>query len=969
DGTHYLNTSLNLNNKYFDNAVVITGLNQGKPILKANIQKFEFPNNVWQNVSFNNLNLWASDYDTTDTIFIAYYENRTNLFSYNKYEDLLNSSKPEGIYYNISNKKILIRFKDLTKNPNQISLIISHRIPFYFTNVKGNGFVISGLNIEGAVRCAYIYGSDNILIENNTCVNGLKGFDVRGTSNITISNNLIYMKPGDFTWKDMKLSLMETSAIYMEDNLEDVNATFNEIYGYFNGILTYSKALDKFFNIDVSYNTIYDIYDDAIEIEDFCNKGSYHHNNISDVFVGFSLSPARALQNKCYIYNNLIIPDKNLKWDNKGNYYYGECYKIVDDLPAGYMDYHHNTCIGRGIYTTTTKTRTQVNSTWKNNIFFSNNQKLIEKSGLSIDGVFFDYNLYYRKDGNSIFKYWNSDTSTIEFSSLTSAKNSNQWDGKWDLNSLQTNPLFIDEANYDFRLRENSPACFMSDTNSYVGAFPCLNQNNNQNSQNNQENNSQEINNINLEQPLIVNFPPTQTKPILYSKNYQNSTDENLICLNQSTFDYNNDTVINKIKWFKNNNELIELENQTEISFANTKVNDVFECEITPYDSKEYGQKLKSNKLIILEKPVCGDNICSVNENCLSCSNDCGLCNITSCNLDNFILNEDEPLLNAINLNDCFSDVLNQTLNFDVSGNNKLNVKINNGLVSLEPEKDWFGNEKIKFYAYDSLGRNSSTNLITINVIDMADCGNNICENSETCSTCAIDCGKCPSKSTQSKNSGTSSSSITGKITNNLVKINQNNNTINNNQKTKENLEDNKIKNITINENLKEKPETLNKDSVKTNIQYLNNSNQNINDDKNLNNISIEKPKKQNISHLLILEGIIIIIISMFLVKSNNKLKLNSEIKSLDNSERKNIVIKKANIPLLINNFVIYDLKELSEAIETIDEIHYTKIKPIIKKWLLEQLQEKDIYEKIDSLTKDFFIKYIEDLLKIKLKN
>ncbi|MEM2139069.1 MAG: right-handed parallel beta-helix repeat-containing protein, partial [Candidatus Woesearchaeota archaeon] len=495
DGTHYLNTSLNLNNKYFDNAVVITGLNQGKPILKANIQKFEFPNNVWQNVSFNNLNLWASDYDTTDTIFIAYYENRTNLFSYNKYEDLLNSSKPEGIYYNISNKKILIRFKDITKNPNQISLIISHRIPFYFTNVKGNGFVISGLNIEGAVRCAYIYGSDNILIENNTCVNGLKGFDVRGTSNITISNNLIYMKPGDFTWKDMKLSLMETSAIYMEDNLEDVNATFNEIYGYFNGILTYSKALDKFFNIDVSYNTIYDIYDDAIEIEDFCNKGSYHHNNISDVFVGFSLSPARALQNKCYIYNNLIIPDKNLKWDNKGNYYYGECYKIVDDLPAGYMDYHHNTCIGRGIYTTTTKTRTQVNSTWKNNIFFSNNQKLIEKSGLSIDGVFFDYNLYYRKDGNSIFKYWNSDTSTIEFSSLTSAKNSNQWDGKWDLNSLQTNPLFIDEANYDFRLRENSPACFMSDTNSYVGAFPCLNQNNNQNSQNNQENNSQEINN------------------------------------------------------------------------------------------------------------------------------------------------------------------------------------------------------------------------------------------------------------------------------------------------------------------------------------------------------------------------------------------------------------------------------------------------------------------------------------------
>ncbi|MEM4397105.1 MAG: right-handed parallel beta-helix repeat-containing protein, partial [Candidatus Woesearchaeota archaeon] len=948
-----LNSSLSLSNKYFNNAVVITGLNQGNPIVKANIQKFEFPNNVWQNVSFNGLNIWASDYDTTDTIFIAYYENKTNLFSYNKYEDLLNSSKPEGIYYNITNKKILIRFKDQNKNPNQISLIISHRIPFYFTNVKGNGFVISGLNIEGAVRCAYIYGSDNILIENNTCVNGLKGFDVRGTSNITISNNLIYMKPGDFSWKDMKLSLMETSAIYMEDNLEDVNATFNEIYGYFNGILTYSKALDKFFNIDVSYNTIYDIYDDAIEIEDYCNKGSYHHNNISDVFVGFSLSPARALQNKCFIFNNLIIADKNLKWDNKGNYYYGECYKIVDDLPAGYMDYHHNTCIGRGIYTTTTKTRTQVNSTWKNNIFFSKNQRLIEKSGLSIDGVFFDNNIYFRKDGGAIFKYWNSDTSTTEFSSLESAKKSTQWDGKWDLNSLQTDPLFIDEVNYDFRLKENSPACFISDTNSYVGAFPCLNQNNNQNSQsNNNQANNQELN---LEQPL-VNFPPTQTKPILYTKNYQNSTDENLICLNQSTFDFNKDTIINKIKWFRNNNEINELENQTEISSTYTEVNDVFECEITPYDGKSYGETLRSNKLIILETPVCGDNICSVNENCLSCSNDCGLCDINSCNLDDLTLNEDEPLLNAINLNDCFSDVLNQTLNFDVSGNKKLNVKINNGLVSFFPEKDWFGNEKIKFYAYDSLGRNSSTNLITINVIDMADCGNNICENSETCSTCEIDCGKCPSKSTQNRNSGTSSSSITGKITNNLVKINQNNNTSNNNQKTKENIETNdEIKNIASEENLKEKPENSNQEQIKTDIKIINNS--------NITEIK-DKPRKQNLSYLLILEGITIIIISMLLVKSNNKLKLNSEIKKLNNSETKNIVIKKANIPLLINTFVIYDLKELSEVIEKIDETHYNKIKHIIKKWLLEQLQEKEISEKIDYLTKDLFIKYIQDYIK-----
>lgn len=329
DGIYYLNQSISLNNVYFNNAIMISAINKRKATIKANIDKFEIPDQVWQNTSINGLNIWSADYSTTDTIFIAYYnDTKINLFSYNKYNDFLNSTKPEGIFYNISNNKLLIRFKDIDKDPNKISLIISHKTPFSFNNLKGGGLILSNLNIEGSVKCVDIKGSDNIIIENNTCINSLKGFDIRTTSNISILNNIIYMKPGNFSWKDMKLSLMETSALFLENNLEDVNASYNTIYGYFNGILTYSTEVDKFFNIDVSYNNIYDIYDDAIEIEDYCNKGKYHHNNISNSFVGFSLSPARALQNKCYVYNNLIITDKLLKWDNYGNYYYGECLKL-----------------------------------------------------------------------------------------------------------------------------------------------------------------------------------------------------------------------------------------------------------------------------------------------------------------------------------------------------------------------------------------------------------------------------------------------------------------------------------------------------------------------------------------------------------------------------------------------------------------------------------------------------------------
>lgn len=115
---------------------------------------------------------------------------------------------------------------------------------------------------------------------------------------------------------------------------------------------------------------------------------------------------------------------------------------------------------------------------------------------------------------------------------------------------------------------------------------------------------------------LIINNPPTHSTPILNSSRGTNFTDEDLTCYNQSTYDVDNDIVINIIKWYKDGVEQSKLKNLTTISSSNTSIGDNWGCSIQPFDPFEYGIILFSDELTVTCIDNDGDGICDFEDQC-----------------------------------------------------------------------------------------------------------------------------------------------------------------------------------------------------------------------------------------------------------------------------------------------------------------------------------------------------------------
>lgn len=99
---------------------------------------------------------------------------------------------------------------------------------------------------------------------------------------------------------------------------------------------------------------------------------------------------------------------------------------------------------------------------------------------------------------------------------------------------------------------------------------------------------------------FIIDYSiPTQDIPIILTNYSTNYTIDDIYCLNQSTADEDNDTVVNKIIWFNNGVVIPGYENQTILPFNQTSGGDNITCQVTPFDGKVDGTSYNSTGLII----------------------------------------------------------------------------------------------------------------------------------------------------------------------------------------------------------------------------------------------------------------------------------------------------------------------------------------------------------------------------------
>src|SRR3989344_1012962 len=113
---------------------------------------------------------------------------------------------------------------------------------------------------------------------------------------------------------------------------------------------------------------------------------------------------------------------------------------------------------------------------------------------------------------------------------------------------------------------------------------------------------------------------------------------------------------------------------------------------------------------------------------------------------------EENVQLTGLDLDDYFYDSQNENLTYSASYGEHVNLSLDNnlsspskGTVNITPETNWYGLSWVVFTAYDAINQTANSNNITLSVTSTSCCGDGTCDFNEGCSSCAADCGTCPS--------------------------------------------------------------------------------------------------------------------------------------------------------------------------------------------------------------------------------
>jgi hypothetical protein len=180
----------------------------------------------------------------------------------------------------------------------------------------------------------------------------------------------------------------------------------------------------------------------------------------------------------------------------------------------------------------------------------------------------------------------------------------------------------------------------------------------------------------------IPTSPSIEIEPL-----YPTTLEDLRVSITIPSFDVENEPITYTFKWYMNGDwqyeltfeSMVELSNN--VSFNNTKKNEVWKCIVIPNDGNDEGPS-DSAQVIIQNSPP----------------------DLVK-HFDKIVMDEDSILILENKLTEIFSDVDEDELQFFSEGEDNLVVEITqeNGTISFSPEENWFGTEYITFYANDSL--------------------------------------------------------------------------------------------------------------------------------------------------------------------------------------------------------------------------------------------------------------------------
>lgn len=436
-GIYVTDSNLYFLNRNFTAPVTIAGYPDERAVL-GNYQKayLGVPNTLWRREG----GLWVTTVPVSveGHAFLSYADG-TMIWVHDSLAELKDPRSRPGAHVDAVNDRITLKLP-AGQNPNRIPLYVASRRYQLFLIDNSSNIVLKNLTVRQSTLPVYIRNSRNIRVERLTidgaARNGVYAF---GSSDVRVTRNRIVFHPGpDWTWAETKLTLQENSGIDMQRCGANNKIDHNVIAGWFNGIIVHTGDPAGCANTYVHHNNISKINDDAIEIERYCNNSHYYKNLVQDAFVTVSLSPA--IGRNCTVHRNVLLANRTIR-ARSNRYWRGACFKIKDPQGASGFTIAHNTCSGTAIGTNFDQKDPQRNMRWLNNLFYSTDRKLITKSGTARKAVLYDYNLYYRADGDYLFTYWNSDSDVRGYRTLKAALASDLAPGNWDRNSLNRNPL------------------------------------------------------------------------------------------------------------------------------------------------------------------------------------------------------------------------------------------------------------------------------------------------------------------------------------------------------------------------------------------------------------------------------------------------------------------------------------------------------------------------------------------------